>query len=231
MRPKILVALDFDSADDALSMARRLQPEVAGFKVGLGLLHGDGSQALERICELGLPVFADAKLHDIPDQVRRAAQQLGRRGARWVTAHASGGSSMLEAAVAGLADATGGKSGVLAVSVLTSLDPSDIDAVGLTGSVEEVVARLVKLAAGAGAEGAVCSVAEVGTVRRSAPELTTVTPRIRLSGGSTHDQKRVATIEEAEAAGSDYVVVGRAITRHEDPEAVAHQMANGMSSV
>ena len=122
--PPILVALDLSSATEAVEMARALEGRVAGFKVGLGLLHGPGPALVGALARIG-PVFADAKLHDIPSQVEAAARRLGEYGARWVTAHASGGVPMLEAAVRGLAAGSGDTGGILAVTVLTSLAETD----------------------------------------------------------------------------------------------------------
>ena len=118
----LLVALDLRSAEEAVRLARLLAGKVAGFKVGLGLLYGPGPGLVGALARLG-PVMADAKLHDIPSQVHAAARRLGEYGARWVTAHASGGGEMLEAAAAGLTAGAGGReAGVLAVTVLTSID-------------------------------------------------------------------------------------------------------------
>ena len=228
-QPPILVALDLSSAAEALQLAERLAPHVGGFKVGLELLMGPGPAVVASVAALGLPVFCDAKLHDIPNTVERAARQLGRLGARWVTVHASGGEAMMRAAAAGLADGAGGEpAGVLAVTVLTSLDAAELARVGVAGSPGRQVARLAKLAAGTGAEGVVCAVRELGDVAQVAPRLLRVTPGIRPAGAESHDQARTATPEEALARGADLLVVGRPITSAPDPVAAAAHIAESL---
>ncbi|HJR93417.1 MAG TPA: orotidine-5'-phosphate decarboxylase [Acidimicrobiia bacterium] len=221
-RNPIIVALDVAEARLAVELAKRLQGHVGGFKIGLELLMGPGPATIAAVRELGLPVFVDAKLHDIPRTANRAARALGSVGARWVTAHAVGGRDMLVAAVEGLAEGAGGHdAGILAITVLTSLTPADLAATGVNGSPGRQVARLARLAAGAHVEGVVCSVAELGDVHQVAPQLTRVTPGIRLAGGEHHDQVRVDTPQAAVARGADWMVVGRPITRSENPVAAA----------
>lgn len=225
----VLLALDLETVDEAVKLARVVKPHVAGFKVGLGLLHGEPN-SIERVVEIGLPVFADAKLHDIPAQVEQAAEQLGRRGARWVTAHLSGGTTTVEAAVTGLANGSGGRAGILGVSILTSLDQADLVAIGMSGSTDVAVERLANIAAGVPVEGVVCAVHEVSIVREAAGDLLTVTPGIRPAAVENHDQKRTATIETAVRSGADYLVVGRAISSAADPAGVAAAIADEIAS-
>lgn len=218
----VIVALDFPDARSAVAMAKQLAPHVGGFKVGLELLMGPGPATVAAVRELGLPVFADAKLHDIPNTVERAARQLGSLGARWVTAHGSGGASMLEAAVGGLAEGAGGHpAGILAITVLTSLGPADLAATGINGTPGRQVARISRLAAASGVEGVVCAVKELGDVAQVAPELVRVTPGIRSADDSHDDQSRVADPAEALRRGADWLVIGRSITRAPDPVAAA----------
>lgn len=218
----IIVALDFSEARLAVEMAEALRPHVGGFKVGLELLMGPGPGVVAAVRELGLPVFVDAKLHDIPSTVRRAARNLGILGARWVTVHGTGGASMLAAAAEGLEEGAGGHpAGVLAITVLTSLDAPDLAATGVAGTPGRQVARIAKLAASAGMEGVVCSVKELGDVAQVAPHLTKVTPAIRPTGDDSDDQARFATPQEAVARGADWMVIGRVITRATDPPATA----------
>ncbi|MEX1249093.1 MAG: orotidine-5'-phosphate decarboxylase [Acidimicrobiia bacterium] len=225
----ILVALDLPSVDAAVGMAHSVKAHVTGFKVGLGLLHGE-PDSVERVAEVGLPVFVDAKLHDIPAQVESAARALGRRGARWVTAHIPGGASMLEAAVAGLAEGSAGGAGILGVSVLTSLGGEDLTDIGVIGPPESAVERLVHIAEAIPIEGVVCAVREVSVVRQVSTRLITVTPGIRPAGVGDHDQKRTATVRMALEAGSDYLVVGRAITAEDDPVRAAAAMAKEIAA-
>lgn len=228
----ILVALDVPSAEQAVRLARTLVPHVGGFKVGLELLMGPGPAVVAAVAELGLPVFCDAKLHDIPNTVEQAARQVGRLGARWLTVHAGGGRPMMEAAVEGLAAGAGGAPcGVLAVTVLTSLDASMLAGIGVTGSPGRQVARLAKLAAVAGVEGVVCSVKELGDVAQVAPALVKVTPGVRPVGADAGDQARVATPVEAMRRGADLLVIGRPITRAEDPVAAAISIGKSLADV
>jgi len=220
----VLVALDLSTGDEAEAMARRVLPHVGGFKVGLELLMAEGPEVVGRIGALGLPVFADVKLHDIPNTVGRAMERLGRMRPRWVTVHASGGEAMVRAAVEGLASADPG-AGVLAVTVLTSLTDEDLASIGVAAPARDQVSRLTEVSAAAGAEGVVCSVAEVSVAKRAAPALITVTPGVRPAGSAVGDQRRVATPEEAVRAGSDYLVIGRPITRANDPAAAAEAIA------
>jgi orotidine-5'-phosphate decarboxylase len=224
MVSRLLVALDFPSATEAVSMATRLSELVDGFKVGLELLMGPGPAAIAAIRELGKPVLVDAKLYDIPNTVRSSARQLGRLGARWVTVHGAGGGAMLEAAVSGLREGADGRpAGVVAVTVLTSLDQSDLAATGISGTPGKQVARLARLAARSGAEGVVCSVRELGDVAQVAPGLTRITPGIRSEENDAVDQARVGDPAEAVRRGADYLVVGRPITRAADPVAAARR--------
>jgi len=220
----IIVALDLPSAEEALLMAKRVASSVGAFKIGLGLLHGPGPGTIDALVRLGLPVFVDAKLHDIPSQVEAAADKLGRHGARWVTAHVSGGRAMLEAAAAGLNTGSGGaEAGILGVSVLTSLDESDLQQVGFQRTPGQLVGKMAKLAETSGCEGLVCSPLELNVVRQAAPTLERVTPGVR-PGESDDDQARVASPREAIAKGATYLVIGRPITLADDPEDAANSI-------
>lgn len=225
----LLLALDVASIDLAVDIAIATEPHVSGYKVGLELLLGPDPHSVEKIVEIGLPVFVDAKLHDIPATVEHAARQLGKRGARWVTVHASGGTRMLSAGVAGLEEGSGGSGGVLAVTVLTSLDRSDLESIGAPDGVESQTRRLIQLAADSGAEGVISSVHEAPLVR-SMSNLLIVTPGIRPAGADKDDQKRTATPTEAARVGASYVVVGRPITGAVDIAEAARDMANELSA-
>jgi len=227
----IIVALDLPSAEEALLMAKRVAPNVGAFKIGLGLLHGPGPGAIDALVRLGRPVFVDAKLHDIPSQVEAAAIRLGQHGARWVTAHVSGGSAMLEAAASGLERGSGNAhAGILGVSVLTSLDAADLQQIGFQRTPGQLVGRMAKLAEAAGCEGLVCSPLELNVVRQAAPKLVKVTPGIRVQP-SHDDQSRVTTPQEAITKGATYLVIGRPITRADDPEAAAGEILNEINAL
>lgn len=224
MNGRVIVALDLPTADAALQMAKRVNAHVAGFKIGLGLLYERGPQLVDELVGLGRPVFVDAKLHDIPTQVERAAERIGARGARWVTAHASGGADMLAAAVSGLAQGSKSAAGVLAVSVLTSLDDARLATVGIDATPTRLVAHMARTAAAVGCEGIVSSPHELATVIEAAPDLLRVTPGIRIDG-TGDDQVRTATPAVAISAGADLLVVGRPITESPDPESAAAVIA------
>lgn len=225
----LLVALDIPELDRAVEVARKVRPHVSGYKVGLQLLLGPDPYSVERLAELEKPIFVDAKLHDIPATVERAAFQLGKRGARWITVHAGGGSEMLRAGIQGLNEGSGGTAGVLGVTVLTSLADQDLYDLGLAGDIPSHTERMVKLAASAGSEGVICSVHEVELVHRVS-SLITVTPGIRPSTSGSDDQKRVATPTMAVQAGSTYVVVGRPITKATDMAAAAAAISQELSN-
>lgn len=224
----IIVALDMPTAQDAVRMAQVVAPYVGAFKIGLGLLYGPGPGTIDALVRVGKPVFVDAKLHDIPSQVAAAAERIGKHGARWVTAHASGGGDMLEAAVEGLArGAAGSEAGVLGVSVLTSLAKSDLERVGIQRTPGQLVGKMAKVADEAGCEGLVCSPLELNVVAQAAPTLKRVTPGIRLSDLGD-DQARTATPREAIARGATMLVIGRPITQAEDPASAAEAIWAGI---
>lgn len=224
----IVVALDLTTAEAAILMAKELKDHVGGFKIGLGLLYGPGPATIDALVRLDRPVFADAKLHDIPSQVESAAYRLGMHGARWVTAHISGGSAMLEAAVRGLERGSGAApAGVLGVSVLTSLDRADLERVGIQRTPGQLVGKMAKVAESAGCEGVVCSPQELNVVAQAAPSLQRVTPGIRPSDLGD-DQSRTATPRDAIDRGANILVVGRPITAAEDPVAAAIRIIDGI---
>lgn len=219
-----LVALDVPGEPEAMGLAELLAPHVDGFKVGLELLMGEGPGIVRRVVSLGLPVFVDAKLHDIPNTVGRAAAQIGATGARWVTVHASGGSEMMRAAVEALGSGSDG-TGVLAVTVLTSLDTVGLATIGVSHDLRTQVESLARLAAGSGAEGVVCAVPEAAAVKQLGLGLVVATPGIRPTGSEAGDQKRIATVTGAIDAGADLMVVGRPVTAARDPAGVARAIA------
>jgi orotidine-5'-phosphate decarboxylase len=217
----VLVALDVPTSAEAMVLAEKLQPHVEGFKVGLELLMGEGPTIVSQVAALGSPVFVDAKLHDIPNTVGRAAELLGSAGARWVTVHASGGREMVRVAAEALNEGSGGTGGVLAVTVLTSLGIYELAEMGIDRPLDEMVTSLARSAAAGGAEGVVCAVTEARLVHALGLGLTVVTPGIRPVGSSASDQKRVSTPEAAIRAGSDLLVIGRPITSAPDVVAAA----------
>lgn len=226
----IIVALDLPTAERAVQVATAVADHVGAFKIGLGLLHGPGPGTIDALVRIGRPVFADAKLHDIPSQVEAAARRLGSHGARWVTAHLSGGEAMLSAAVAGLKEGSGAaEAGILGVSVLTSLDQSDLERIGIQRTPGQLVGKMAKLAIASGCEGIVCSPQELNVVGQAAPGLLRVTPGIRPADAHQDDQSRIATPAEAIHRGADMLVIGRPITRADDPAAAAARILTELS--
>ncbi len=220
----IIVALDMPTAEQAVAMALEVAPFVGAFKIGLGLLHGPGPATIDALVRLDKPVFVDAKLHDIPSQVGAAAERLGKHGARWVTAHISGGVDMLQAAVEGLSSgASGARAGILGVSVLTSLDKADLERIGIQRSPGQLVGKMAKVAAVAGCEGVVCSPQELNVVAQAAPGLQRVTPGIRPHDLGD-DQTRTATPREAIDRGASMIVIGRPITQALEPGRAAAEI-------
>ncbi len=214
----IIIALDEPSSEEALHLVDRLGPDGAFYKVGLELFTRAGPSVVEALAERGKRAFLDLKLHDIPRTVAGAIRAVAALNVELVTVHASGGRRMLEAA----RDAADGRVGVLAVTVLTSLSPSDMEVVWGREivSVRDEVARLAELAAQVGLSGVVASVLEASWLRRSVgEEFLIVTPGIRPTGEDRADQRRVATPADAVEAGADYLVIGRPVTRAADPRA------------
>jgi orotidine-5'-phosphate decarboxylase len=222
VRDRLALALDVGGAAEAERVARRLAPWFGIAKVGLELYGEAGPDIFERLRALGLAIFADLKLYDIPTTVERAARVLGRRGVEFLNFPAAGGTAMLEAGVTGLAEGAreGGHQSprALAVTVLTS--ETDVSA---------FEARL-EAAAIAGCDGVVCSAHEIAAVKARAACLATMVPGIRLPGTARDDQARVATPAEAFGQGADWLVIGRAVTAAGDPENAADAIARDAAS-
>ena len=213
---RVIIPLDVPTQDEALALVELLGDRADFYKVGLELYTTAGPDVVRALVDRGKRVFLDLKLHDIPNTVARATAAAAGLGVDLLTVHGAGGSSMLEAAVR----AREGDLKLLAVTILTSLSPDEMRAVWgrEIRSVREEVGRLTQLARDAGIDGVVASALEAGWVRTHVgPDFLIVTPGIRPAGSSRDDQNRVATPAEAVAAGSDYLVIGRPITRAEDP--------------
>jgi orotidine-5'-phosphate decarboxylase len=222
--PKVIVALDFADASQAIDLAHRLDPRHCALKVGKELFVVAGPDAVRRMVERGFRVFLDLKFHDIPHTVGAACEAATRLGVWMLTVHASGGRSMLVAArdaVARAATARGARRPLLvAVTVLTSLGDAELEAVGFAPRADALALRLAKLAMDCGLDGVVCSGAEAAALRRGlGAGAKLVIPGIRLPSASPDDQVRIATPEAAIAAGADYLVIGRPITQAHDPVA------------
>lgn len=217
MSNPIYLALDVPRLDAAEALARKVKSHVGGLKLGLEFFCAHGHHGVHEIAKIGLPIFLDLKLHDIPNTVAAAMQAIHMLEPAIVTIHASGGRAMMEDAKA----AAGERTKVVAVTMLTSLDESDLAATGVGGSAHEQVLRLADLAHSAGLDGIVCSGQEVGAVHRQWKDGFFVVPGLRPAGGTLGDQKRAVTPREARDAGASVLVIGRPISRAEDPVAAA----------
>ena len=213
VRDRLALALDVDDLATALELATRLDPWFGIVKVGLELFATAGPAAVEALVRPGRRVFVDLKLHDIPNTVSRAARQIGRLGAGFLSLHTAGGVPMLRAGVEGLIDGAAAAGHAPPVALGVTVLTSEPDASAFP-------ARL-RAAVDGGCGGVVCSVREVAQVKAAPSPLVAVVAGIRLPGGDVHDQARVGSPQEALAVGADVLVVGRAVTAARDPEAAA----------
>jgi len=221
----IIVALDLENASEALQLVDKIGPSVGFYKVGLELFTAEGPAVVRELTARGKRVFADLKMYDIGATVERAAARVASLGASFLTVHSS--PQVIRAAVRGRGDSA---LKILAVTVLTSFDDADVADLGYTGrTASSLVEHFVQKGAAAGVDGFISSPLEVARVRAIAgPGKILVTPGVRSAGASKGDQKRVATPAEAIGAGADYLVIGREITRSEDPRAAADRILNSL---
>ncbi len=211
MKNEIIVALDVPSAVEAASAVREIGDVVSFYKVGLELFISDGPAVLDMLKDEGKRIFLDLKLHDIPRTVERAVASCMQFGVELLTLHATGSKAMIEGAAKAVKEAHSNTK-LLAVTVLTSMDQSDLDLLGVTRSMKEQVVALGSMAVAAGAHGLVCSPQEVVALRTViGPEPWLITPGVRPTGGDVGDQKRVATPGQAIRDGSTHLVIGRPI--------------------
>jgi orotidine-5'-phosphate decarboxylase len=209
----IFVAIDTPDLDRAIALAEAVKGHAGGVKLGLEFFSAQGPEGVKRIAAVGLPIFLDLKLHDIPNTVAKAVEALAPIEPAILTVHASGGRAMLQTAKA----AAPSQTKVVAVTVLTSLDESDLSEAGVQGSAAEQVERLASLARNSGVDGIVCSGAEVARARAAWPDGFFVVPGVRPEGGEAGDQKRVVTPAKALLDGASVLVIGRPITGADDP--------------
>lgn len=226
----IYVAIDHPDVNLAMALSAALQGAVGGLKLGLEFFCAAGPGGVAKVVEAGnLPLFLDLKLHDIPNTVAGAVRSVLPLSPSLLTIHAAGGPAMIEAAAA--AATTGGRQRpkILAVTVLTSLDQQDLNAVGQDPDPAAQVLRLATMAQQNGADGAVCSPLEVASLRAAlGPDFLLVVPGIRPAGSAIGDQKRVMTPADALAAGASHLVIGRPITAATDPTAAARAMSESL---
>lgn len=214
MSSPIFVAIDTPDLDRARSLAKAVKKHAGGLKLGLEFFAANGPQGVNEIAHLGLPIFLDLKLHDIPNTVAKSIQALRPLKPAVLTVHGAGGRAMLEEAKAAAPASTK----VVAVTVLTSLDDGDLADTGIKGSTHDQVDRLARLAKSAGLDGIVCSGNEVKTARKAWSNGFFVVPGIRPAEGNSADQKRVMTPRKAMDAGASILVIGRPVTAADDPD-------------
>jgi orotidine-5'-phosphate decarboxylase len=222
--PRIIVALDYPSAEQALAFLKRVSPKQCRVKVGLELYTAAGPLMIERLTKAGFEVFLDLKFHDIPNTVARACVRAAELGVWMLNVHALGGGAMLAAAREAIAGVTA-RPLLLGVTILTSHGEQDIGLLGLSGTMEQNVINLAQLAYDAGLDGVVCSAQEAKSLRQKfGRKYVLVTPGIRLPGSAPDDQNRVLSPRKAVTQGADYLVIGRPVTQAADPGAVLEEI-------
>jgi orotidine-5'-phosphate decarboxylase len=228
--PPVFCAIDRPDVDGALALGRGLAGAVGGLKLGLEFTTANGPEGVRRVAGLGLPLFLDLKLHDIPNTVAGAVRAAAGLGGAMLTVHAPGGRAMLRAA-ADAAKASKVPPTILAVTVLTSLSDADLAEMGIPEAALDHALRLADLALASGCDGIVCSPLEVAAMReRFGRDVLLVVPGVRPAGSAAGDQRRTLTPAEAIAAGADYLVIGRPITAAPDPAAAARAIAAEIAS-
>lgn len=220
MSNPLFVAVDTPHLDEALTLSRRVKAHVGGVKLGLEFFCANGNHGVHEVAKLGLPIFLDLKLHDIPNTVAKAMQALNPLEPAIITIHAGGGRAMMEDAKA----AAGVHTRVVGVTVLTSLDDHDLSRVGVLDDPHAQVERLADLAHEAGLDGIVCSGHEVKAVRKKWKDGYFVVPGLRPAGANSADQKRIVTPRQARDDGASVLVIGRPITKAEDPDQAARDI-------
>jgi len=229
---RIIVALDFNSAEPALNLVDSLDSQHCRLKIGKELFTACGPDLIKQVQDRGFDVFLDLKYHDIPNTVAKAVRVAADLGVWMLNVHASGGQVMMEAAREAIEDFGSQRPRLIAVTVLTSLAHSDLIQIGLDSVPEEQVSKLAFLTRDAGLDGVVCSAAETRLLRVQLPaDFCLVTPGIRRSGDVTGDQKRVLGPADAIRSGSNYLVVGRPITQAESPSEALQEFNSAIASV
>lgn len=227
--PKIVVALDYADAANALRLIQGLDPTLCRVKVGKELFTAAGPQLVEALVNKGFGVFLDLKFHDIPNTVAKACEAASRLGVWMLNVHASGGIAMMQAAREGVAK-SGCKPLLIAVTVLTSMDQTTLNLIGVQGNLQDQVLNLAKLTQQSGLDGVVCSAQEAPVLRSAlGKDFCLVTPGIRPANASLDDQSRVVTPVQALQLGSSYLVIGRPITQAANPfkalQAISQEIA------
>jgi orotidine-5'-phosphate decarboxylase len=227
--PKLIVALDFDNQAEALNLVEQLNPAQCALKVGSEMFTRLGTDFVRKLVDTQFNVFLDLKFHDIPNTVARACKAAADLGVWMLNVHACGGLSMMNAARESLASLNAGRPLLIGVTVLTSMSQDELETSGIHEPLEKRVATLARLTQEAGLDGVVCSALEVPTIKSlCGPSFLTVTPGIRLASDSQDDQARIVTPVDAIKAGSDFLVIGRPITKALDPTRIVHDILSSI---
>jgi orotidine-5'-phosphate decarboxylase len=225
MTSQLIVALDYSVESEALDLIQQIDPTLCALKVGSEMFTLFGTEFIRNLVKQGYKVFLDLKFHDIPNTVAQACRAAADLGVWMINVHASGGFKMLEAANHALMDYGVQRPLLIAVTVLTSMSAEELPAIGILSNLEEQVIRLAKLAQETGLDGVVSSAHEVPRIKSNCgTSFLTVTPGIRLDNNNRDDQSRVVTPEQASVLGSDFLVVGRPITRSSSPATVINSI-------
>ncbi len=228
--PKVVVALDFDNQADALAFVDKIQPSDCRLKVGKEMFTYFGPEFVKELVSRGFDVFLDLKFHDIPNTVAKAVTAAAELGVWMVNVHASGGLQMMEKAKEALSQYGDKAPLLIAVTVLTSMGEDDLALLGITKSPAEQVEHLARLAQQAGLDGVVCSAMEAEILKQQlGSQFKLITPGIRPEGSSVDDQKRIMTPKQAVDVGVDYLVVGRPITKSNEPRQVLQSINQSIS--
>lgn len=228
--PKILVALDYDNQQQALELVDKLKPELCGLKVGKEMFTLFGPEFVKQLVAKGFKVFLDLKFHDIPNTVAKACKAAAELGVWMVNVHASGGSKMMHAARQAIEECDN-RPLLIAVTLLTSMDEVAYSEIGFKRDLPEQVEHLASISKSAGLDGVVCSAWEAKRLKEQlGQEFKLVTPGIRPPGSEIGDQSRIMTPEQAIAAGSDFLVIGRPITKASDPLKALYDISESIVS-
>ncbi|HIF9179155.1 TPA: orotidine-5'-phosphate decarboxylase [Photobacterium damselae] len=232
MDPKVIVALDYDNQNDALAFVDRIEPGSCRLKVGKEMFTFYGPDFVRKLHDRGHSVFLDLKFHDIPNTCSKAVKAAAELGVWMVNVHASGGERMMTASREILEPYGKDRPLLIGVTVLTSMESSDLAGIGISRSPQEQVMNLATLTKNSGLDGVVCSAQEASLLKSNlGQEFKLVTPGIRPAGSAAGDQRRVMTPVEAIAAGSDYLVIGRPITQAENPAQVLADINSTLAGV
>ena len=229
--PKVVVALDFDNKQDAFTFIDKIKPSDCRLKVGKEMFTYFGPEFVKELVDRGFDVFLDLKFHDIPNTVAKAVKAAAELGVWMVNVHATGGFKMMEKAKEILVPYGDKAPLLIAVTVLTSMDESDLAGIGIEKTPAEHVNSLAILAQNAGLDGVVCSALEAKSLKGTfGDDFKLITPGIRPSGSSVDDQQRIMTPQQAVDVGVDYLVIGRPITKSNNPARVLQEINDSLNS-